>query len=193
MLYMKQSVVMREVKSFFIEDNSLNKGYTIDKSSTESQSSAYYKKLQQNLPPVDVIAAYEELHPGTLAKLLDAVEKEQKHSHATDHVHGKIQQKATYMGRMFGFFSVLAISYVTLSLAQSGMLMGGLIFAGMAFTGIFGVSFFMSKGRIHKPYNKHRFNRPSYNRNNAMARSPEGEEKKFYRNRGPNRNNRRPR
>lgn len=184
---------MREVKSFFIEDNSLNKGYTNDKLSQESQSSAYYKKLQQNLPPVDVIAAYEELHPGTLAKLLEVVEKEQKHSHDRDRVHNIMHGKATFMGRMFGFFSVLAISYVTLSLAKDGMLMGGLIFAAMAFAGIFGISFFMSRNRSYKPYNKHRFNK-SYNRNNRMPSPTEGEEKNFHRNnRRPNRNNRRSR
>lgn len=184
---------MREVKSFFIEDNSLNKGYTTDRSLKGNKTSAYYKKLQQNLPPVDVITAYEELHPGTLAKLLEVVEKEQKHSQDREHIHHKMHKKATFVGRMFSFFSVLVIGYVTLSLAQSGMLIGGLVFAAMAFIGIFGMSFFMSKSRVGKPYSKYRFNRHMRSSRNVMHRSSEGEGKTLHNNRRLNRNNRRPR
>jgi uncharacterized membrane protein len=178
--------VMREVKSFFIEDNSLNKGYTHNSRLQEVQSSAYYQKLQQNLPPVDVVAAYEELYPGTLEKLLVAVEKEQKHTHARDLIHNKFNIKAAFMGRMFGFFSILTISYVTLSLARSDMLMGGLIFAAVAFAGIFGVS--LISARANKP-------KPSFKRhNNAEEMRSDNDKKPFGHRRYPRRNNnRRPR
>lgn len=176
---------MREVKSFFIEDNSLNKGYTHNNRLQEVQSSAYYQKLQQNLPPVDVIAAYEELYPGTLEKVLAAVEKEQKHSHDCDLIHNKFNIKAAFMGRMFGFFSILTISYVTLSLARSDMLIGGLIFAFVAFAGIFGVSLISARANKPKSF--------KMNPTSEEMRSENGK-KPFEHRRYPRRNNnRRPR
>lgn len=155
---------MREVKSFFIQDNSLNKGYT----KLNDDENTYNKKLHQNMPPVDVISAYEKLYPGTLAKLLEALDKEQNHIHSRDNVVNKMQTKAFALGRLFGLLSILIIGYVVLSLASNGMLVGGLIFALIAFLGIFGVSFISAKrpfrrnsydGNGFRRKHKHNFNR----------------------------------
>ncbi len=134
---------MREVKSFFNKDNNLNKGYLNNSAikSDESDDKNYYKKLLQNMPPIDVMAAYEELNPGTISKLLDAMGKEQSHSHALDNAYNKMNIKAQFLGRICGIFSIIIIAYVVLSLSREGMMLGGLIFALISFTGIFGISY----------------------------------------------------
>lgn len=139
---------MREVKEFFSEENSLNKGYFQDKLSTDENldNKIYHQKLYQNMPPIDVMAAYEDLHPGTLTKLLEAVEKEQNHSHIHDLMHIKMNMKAQMLGRIFGLFSIAIIGWVVLSLAKDGMMIGGLVFAMVAFGSIFATSYILNKG-----------------------------------------------
>ena len=138
---------MREVKEFFSEENSLNKGYFQDKSSTDEKldNKIYHQKIYQNMPPIDIMAAYEDLHPGTLAKLLEAMKNEQNHAHMQDKCHIKMNMTAQMIGRIFGLFSIAIIGWVVLSLAKNGMMIGGLIFALIAFGSIFATSCTLSR------------------------------------------------
>ncbi len=117
-----------------------------------------------------------------------AVEKEQKHSHDCDHINNKMYGKALLMGRIFGFFSILTISYVTLSLARSGMLMGGLIFAAIAFTAIFGVSWITTRPNRSRPLGSQSFDINS----DLHDKHQESDKRSFQYRRYNRRNNRRP-
>lgn len=138
---------MREVKEFFNEENSLNKGYFQDKLSTDENldNKIYHQKLYQNMPPIDIMAAYEDLHPGTLAKLLETMKNEQNHSHMQDLLHIKMNIRAQMIGRIFGLFSIAIIGWVALSLAKDGMMVGGLIFTFISFGAIFATSCALNK------------------------------------------------
>jgi uncharacterized membrane protein len=145
---------MKEVKSFFTEDNRLNKGYA---SSVTSSREGYRKNMSDALPPPDVLAVYEEMHPGTFEKLLHALEKEQKHRHTMEQINIEMQARAQKMGRVFGLFIICVIGYVVLELAKQGMLIGGLIFAALAFAGIFSVSVFAHSTNSKKSYDKRHY------------------------------------
>ncbi|MES2215219.1 MAG: DUF2335 domain-containing protein [Pseudomonadota bacterium] len=147
---------MKEVKSFFTEDNRLNKGYTED--TTSLRDGFYRKKMSETLPPPDVLAAYEEMHPGTFEKLLFALEKEQKHRHALDQTNIQVQLRAHKMGRLFGFFTICMIGYIVLELSKQGMLVGGLVFAAIAFAGIFSISLITGYKNSARPHYDKRHN-----------------------------------
>jgi len=149
---------MKEVKSFFTEDNRLNKGYADD--ATSPRDNFYRRKMSDTLPPPDVLAMYEEIHPGTFEKLMTVLDKEQKHRHMMDQINAQMQAKAHKMGRVFGFFIICVICYTVLELAKHDMLTSGLIFAGIAFTGIFGVSIMMRVKSDRRPQHDERY----YNR-----------------------------
>lgn len=130
----------REVKSFFIEDNSLNKGYERDGKLDESTHNVYHKKLHKNMPPVDVIAAYEALYPGTIDKLLEEKLKERSSEILSNNITGAIAIKARAVTGLFNLLSVSIICYAFLSLVHRGMWIQGEIFAAVAFVGLFMIS-----------------------------------------------------
>jgi uncharacterized membrane protein len=191
---------MREVKRFFTQDNSLNKGYVAHVASRdEDENSMLHRKIAQNLPSADLITAYEEMHPGTFDKLLGFVEKEQLHRQKAEFASTEMHARATSMGRLFGFFVVCAICFTTLQLAREGMLKGGLIFAGLAFAGIFGISalsYFRTGGRSYGDRNRN--NRPNQKTDSRNPRptqskteSPEDSSAQDYKPRRDNNNRRR--
>ena len=162
---------MREVKTFFKEDNRLNKGYAEDSvNQRDGGNDFYHKKISESLPPPDVLAVYEEMHPGTFEKLLGLLDVEQKHRHAMDKVYAEMQARVGKMGRLFGFFIICAIGYVTLELAKHDMLIGGLIFAGMAFVGIFGVSLIMGRRNSPRPHHEKRYSKDKRENTHHVAK-----------------------
>lgn len=166
---------MREVKEFFGEENSLNKGYSEDKLYRDEklENKIYHQKLYQNMPPIDIIAAYEDLYPGTLAKLINAVEKEQSHAHLQDRLHIQTNMRSQMIGRIFGLSTIIIIGWVVLSLAKEKMIVSGLIFALMAFATIFGVSFILGKN------SRSNYNRYDKNTLGSKAEYQQNEQKPF--------------
>ncbi|MBP7190053.1 MAG: hypothetical protein KA998_02260 [Rickettsiaceae bacterium] len=145
---------MREVKSFFIENNSLNKGYVRDNKSDDSVDNVYHKKLHKNMPPVDVIAAYEALYPGTIDKIVDERLKQRGQEVLSKNITGAITIKARAITGFFNFLSVAVICYVFLSLVKNDMWLVGLVFTAIAFGGFF---MFLSSGKKDRPakYSSH--------------------------------------
>jgi len=75
---------MKETKKFF-DANGLNKGYSKALFSKTSNlavsSSSQYKHI---MPPLDVMAAYEEISPGTIKKIIEMAQKEQNYRHSIE-------------------------------------------------------------------------------------------------------------
>ncbi len=158
---------MREVKTFFTEDNRLNKGYVADaQPQNDSEGDIARKKIAQNLPSADLLATYEEMHPGAFTKLLEMVEKEQLHRQKAEFASTEMHARASGMGRLFGFLIVSAICFTTFELTKVGMASEGLIFAAIGFAGIFGISalsYFRSSNRSFNDRRKHHHPRPHQN------------------------------
>lgn len=171
---------MREIKTFFVEDNRLNKGYSEDNIKSFDKKNYLREKLQNDLPPQDIMAAYEELHPGTFKKMLELFEKEQKHRHSIDELNLRIQQKAYTLGRFFGFFIICAIGYVVIQLVAINEIIAAGIYASLAFSCIFGVSIWSLRGSDRKHYRDRRnqFKRGTSSNNKYS--------KNFKQRRGPN-------
>jgi uncharacterized membrane protein len=141
---------MKEIKNFFGNDNKLNKGYTKLQNNSENDSSFYQKKFSHILPPIDLISEFENIHPGTLARLIDMAEKEQNHRHALELVGLDSQSRAMKMGRICALIFVGIICVATITLAILSYLIGALIFAGIAFASIALVSYRPNKRPFRK-------------------------------------------
>lgn len=90
---------MKESKKFF-EDNRLNRGAAQGSKNKSDNDNGLYAKYKHVLPPLDVLEQYEELHPGTVARLLDMAKKEQEHRHAMELRAFKKHHKAVKLGRL---------------------------------------------------------------------------------------------
>lgn len=121
---------MIEKKSFFTENNQLNKGYKSEKKPYAKQA------LKVDLPDASVLAEYEGMQPGTISRMMEMTAKEQEHRHALDVIQLKMQTTALRMGRLFAVFSVIAICYTSLTLATNHMQQEAIIFAIIGFVAI---------------------------------------------------------
>jgi uncharacterized membrane protein len=132
---------MRETKSFFVEGNKLNKGYSEENNKSYDKQDMLREKLQRDLPPLDVMEEYEAMYPGTFKKMLELWEKEQEYRFDLEQVNMKIQQKANFIGKIFGFFVICVIGFVILELARINEIMAASIFSVCAFSCIMFVSY----------------------------------------------------
>ena len=121
---------MIEKKSFFTENNQLNKGYKSDKKPHVKQA------LKVDLPDASILAEYEGMQPGTIARMMEMTAKEQEHRHALDVIQLKMQKTATRAGRLFATFAVIAICYTSITLASDHMQLEAIIFAAIGFAAI---------------------------------------------------------
>lgn len=146
---------MKEAKSFFTKGNRLNKGYDPER---VKRVTSFHHRFTKNLPPVDVISAYEDMHEGSTGKFLDLVEKEQLHKHKMEAMTIETYKCGRRMGQICGLLSVGVVGYVELSIIKQS-LNKGIIFAVCALGVIALISvlnYFMDmnaeqqKGRIRK-------------------------------------------
>lgn len=140
---------MKETKNFFSSNNRLNKGYTKVSNFKESDRSFYRKQYEHVLPPIDVMEEYENLHPGTLAKLINMAEKEQLHRHQVELKNLEVYKNLTQKGRISAVIFVFIVCVTTIILAMVGNLMLAGIFAVTAFL-IIGIGTFLSPMRFSK-------------------------------------------
>jgi uncharacterized membrane protein len=123
---------MIEKKSFFTENNHLNKGYK-----AEGKSSSIAKRAAKiELPEASIIAAYEEMSPGTIAKMMEMTKKEQEHRHTIETLQLRMQKTALRVGRIFGIFAVAAICYTSFSLYLHDLTMQASVFAIIGFVAL---------------------------------------------------------
>ena len=139
---------MKETKKFF-DTNRLNKGYSktsINKQSDTGIAGSQYKHV---LPPLDIMAEYEELSPGTINKIFDMAQKEQNHRHSIDLLNIEKHNRATKYGRMCSLALVVIIAVTAIVLAFGEHYMIASIFSIAAFGGIGVVSFIQSGKRFN--------------------------------------------
>lgn len=109
---------MKETKNFFTKNNRLNKGYSKPLNSREQDNNFYRKKFEHILPPIDVMSEYENIHPGTLEKLINMAQKEQTHRHALELKNLEVQEKAIKVSNIcalvFGMFLLSSIIFLIL-------------------------------------------------------------------------------
>lgn len=145
---------MKETKNFFANNNRLNKGYTKVSNLKEPDRGFYRKQFEHVLPPIDIMAEYENLYPGTLAKLIDMAEKEQLHRHQVEFKNLEAYKSLTQKGKISAVIFVFIVCITTIILAMVGDLRLAGIFAVSAFL-IIGIGIFWAPMRFAKKnYNK---------------------------------------
>lgn len=126
---------MKETRKFF-ENNRLNKGQSRNVNYRQNDNSIMRKQYAHVLPPIDVMTEYEDLHPGTLEKLIDMAKKEQNHRHSMDLLEIDKYNKASNLGRLFSLILIAIIAIGTVILAFAGSIMGTIILPTVAFGSI---------------------------------------------------------
>lgn len=154
---------MKETRKFF-ENNRLNKGYGKMPNYRQNDVSIMRKKYGHVLPPVDIMAEYEELNPGTVEKLMDMAQKEQNHRHSMDLLEIEKYNRASKLGRMFSLILIAIISITTLVLATFSDIIA-IIFPVISFASIAVAAYFYSKINITKSNIKEFKPREFQNRN----------------------------
>jgi uncharacterized membrane protein len=119
---------MKESKSFYANNNRLNKGYLKIGNPRESDNSFYRKKFDHVLPPIELMEQYEEIHPGTLAKLMIMAEKEQKHRQQMDIKAIEEQEHMTQKSRISSIIFMALICMTILLLTVLGHFIMAVIF-----------------------------------------------------------------
>lgn len=125
---------MKEVKRFF-EHNRLNKGYSRSNNHIQTDQALFRKKYEHILPPIDILAEYEELTPGITEKLLDMAKREQNHRHSLELVVIERQNRSLKNSRLFFLIFVFLICFTAPILA---------LFADITTVNIFLISAFAS-------------------------------------------------
>jgi uncharacterized membrane protein len=126
---------MKESKNFFTNNNRLNKGYSKVSSIRESDGSFYRKKFEHVLPPVELMAEYENIYPGTLERIMNMAQKEQAHRHEIDLRNLKAHENTAKVSKIcaliFGIF-LLALIILLISIREY-IALGTLILLSIVF------------------------------------------------------------
>ena len=138
---------MKKIKTFFANDNKLNKGYAKMHNPRESDTSFYSKKFEHILPPINLISEFESINPGTLEKMIDMAEREQHHRHAIDLINIESYNKAKKLGKLFSIILVSILCITTLFLALFANIFSSMIFCSVAFFSI-GLSFIVTTRKM---------------------------------------------
>jgi uncharacterized membrane protein len=125
-----------EVKNFYGTDK-LNKGFSEEEAKLHIKASA--NSLKEHLPESGIFAAYEEIKPGTIEKILEIAKEEQKRKIKLDEAALNINEKIQKLGVVSGLLALVIICATTYKIAMIDI-NSGLIFSGMSFLAIFSVS-----------------------------------------------------
>lgn len=136
---------MIEKKSFFIENNQLNKGYRPEKHFNK------HTPRKVDLPDSTILAEYEGMHPGAISKMMEMTSKEQQHRHDMEVIQSRMQATALRMGRLFAVFSILAICYTSFAMASNNMQNEAMVFAALGFSAM-AISAYAGRGKKHSPH-----------------------------------------
>lgn len=134
---------MKDNKSFFNNNNRLNKGYS--KSDNKVPDHRFHrKKLEHVLPPIDLMEEYENIYPGTIAKMIAMAEKEQEHRHKRDMQGVLVYTKNVRTARISNMIFLMIIALVTGLLARENYYVASIFAISLFLTisiGIFFISF----------------------------------------------------
>ncbi len=128
---------MTEVKKFFVTNNRLNKGHAGSSQMDQRGKNFYVKKFEHLLPPVEMMAEYEYIYPGTLKKLIEMSENEQRHIHQLNVKNAEISKQVAYneqiFSRIYSLLFFLFIAITTIVLTMLGNYCAASIFATIGF------------------------------------------------------------
>jgi uncharacterized membrane protein len=122
----------KETRDFFSQDNRLNKGYA-NSSLKESDKSFFRKRFEHLFPPVDVLQAFEDLHEGSVERIISMAEKEQVNRQKSEETKALVNER---MSRIYVVAEVMVMSVVcftVISLNNSGSSFVSMFFAFCAF------------------------------------------------------------
>lgn len=117
---------MRQKKSFFTKNNSLDRVGGIPTEKKDSNS-------EEMLLDSKTLSDFERISPGFSDKLFDIARNEQKHLQKMDDVKASISNNAIRMGRISFVFIFIAICYFTYDLILNNIITEALIFASISF------------------------------------------------------------
>lgn len=112
---------MKDNKSFFSNNNRLNKGYSKFSNPIESDNRFYRKRLGDILPPIDLIEEYENMYPGTIARMLAMAEKEQEHRHKKEKQNILVYAKNIRNARISIMLFLIIVALITGFLARENL------------------------------------------------------------------------
>ncbi|QEK39752.1 hypothetical protein [Candidatus Sneabacter namystus] len=128
----------KDSKNFFYKkNNSLNKGFTKTK---QDKRRGYNTNIGKILPPVEVVAAYEEMSPGSFAKILEMTYLEQQVKNSLSKQTAKNTYKARISGQICGCISCIAACFTTVKLAKMGAIIYSVCFFSACITTVLIVS-----------------------------------------------------
>ncbi len=160
---------MKETKKFF-DANGLNKGYSkalFNKSAELAVSSSQYKHV---MPPLDVMAAYEEINPGTIKKIIEMAQKEQNYRHSFELLNVEKYDRAVKFGKICGVALLGIIALTAIILSFGGYYVTASVFSLSAF-GMIGVISFLQSSKEPKSKVFHKNFNPKNRVHNHKARN----------------------
>lgn len=75
----------------------------------ERSTARHGRKTPEGLPPAEMLAAYDEIMPGSAARMVAMFEREQAHRHQWEQRALKVHQISTILGQLLGFFVAVSI------------------------------------------------------------------------------------
>jgi uncharacterized membrane protein len=123
---------MKTVKSYFNEDNALNKGYNKDIASKKF----IYSKIDPEIMPDN---DDEVIDKDLAKKFLEMAQKEQEHHHNLEKCQLRSSNIAKYFGYVCGVISVGIIAFFSFLIVNISVIIA-IIFIVFGFGAIFGVS-----------------------------------------------------
>ena len=134
----------KEIKYYFQENNSLNKGFH----EPQTEQAQVNQELLDLMPEPEVLLAYEEIAPGTLQKLVNLMSEEQKHKHKMELKSLQIQKWADIAGKICFITLCSILGYVMLQLVNINLFYG-LILIFSSFLGFFYILYLAQKSNNH--------------------------------------------
>ena len=128
-------------KLYFYKNNSVNKGYQAVESTSQDHTIDASNQKFPFLDPV-VLEVFESSHPGSMEKIIQMAEREQKHKHAYEISHLQSYARSRMFGQIISFIALLLISYVTMKMALEGNTNMAIILSTLYFVSVFSVSLF---------------------------------------------------
>ncbi|KAJ6644983.1 NAD kinase [Pseudolycoriella hygida] len=100
----------------------------------ETDHSFYRKKFEHVLPPLDLLEEYENLYPGTIARLMAMSEKEQVHRHNMEIKNMQSYETLVKKGRVSTIIFVITLAIITAFLSQFDYLIARIFAASTILT-----------------------------------------------------------
>jgi uncharacterized membrane protein len=122
----------KETREFFAQDNRLNKGYS-NSSLKESDKSFFRKRFEHLFPPIDVLKAFEDLHEGSVDRIISMAEKEQVNRQKLEETKTLIAERVSRMSLIAEVLITAVICFTIISLVHSGSNFTAMIFTAFAF------------------------------------------------------------